>query len=186
MYHPAPRHTSKRGGCVGGLHVDKIEEEERQRELGAGRHGSHPVGRGAGRGGGAGGHVARADPERPEGPEEEGPEGARQRRCREVLPLRDAQALPSGVDQGAAAPRAHRSQGHHSLRRPRRLRQGRDHPSGREVHEREAVPGDRPGKAHRAPAHRAPHEALHRALSPCRRNRALRSELVQPGPWSSP
>ena len=43
-----------------------------------------------------------------------------------------------------------------------------------------ALPCRRPGQTHRNPAHRAPHEALHRAVPARRRNGALRPQLVQP------
>ena len=98
-----------------------------------------------------------------------------------VPPRARAHAVPGRAAQAAAPPRGARPAHDRAVRGPRRGRQGRHHPPGHPLHEREALPGGRPGPAHRGAAHAVVLPALRRAVPHRRRDRPVRPQLVQPG-----
>nr|GEU28569.1 hypothetical protein [Tanacetum cinerariifolium] len=91
-------------------------------------------------------------------------------------------AVPAAGRAGeiAGLGRPYRPQGRHHLRGPRRCRQGRRHQAHRAAPEPARVPRGRPARSQQPRAHAMVFPALRVAPAGCRRDRAVRPQLVQP------
>ena len=107
----------------------------------------------------------------------------RQWRGREGL---SPQLLPAVVPPAGRAGEAaglgvrHQTESGHPVRRPRRRRQGRRHQAHHAEAQSARLPRGRPARAQRSRAHAMVFPALRLASAGGRRNRAVRSQLVQP------